>query len=375
MKEAATFHLEIDRFIKAPRERIFDAFTQEPLLKAWHCPRGMTVAEASVEARVGGAYRIVMTGRDGSRYAVGGVYQAIERPDFIAYTWRSESGPAADVTTLIEVRLTAKDGGTSLHMRHTGFPNAQARDSHRSGWQSVFNRLSDFVDSAGSASTIAVLGNPRSTYCWTVRMGLSEKGVKYRLEPNSPHTREQLAIHPFGRVPALRDGETEVYEARAILGYVDEAFDGPPLIPTTGLVARAKSEQWISVINSYCYDAMVRRYIMQHLVTKAGDGEPNSSVVALAAKGARGEPAPSVIAAALPEIDMQLALFDKAYGGNDYLTGSSLAMADLFLAPLIFYLSRYPESKELLAKYPHLRHGQEVMQARPSFAATTPKLG
>src|SRR5579872_4364603 len=114
MKELATFHLEIDRFLRAPREKVFAALTQETLLKAWSCPRGMTVAEASVDARVGGAYRIVMVGRDGARFAVGGAYQAIEPPEFIAYTWRSEGGPASDVTTLIEVRLTEKEGGVLL---------------------------------------------------------------------------------------------------------------------------------------------------------------------------------------------------------------------------------------------------------------------
>jgi glutathione S-transferase len=358
MKEAATFHLEIDRFIRAPREKIFDAFTQELLLKAWHCPRGMTVADASVDARVGGAYRIVMASRDGSKYTVGGVYQAIERPDFLAYTWRSESGPGSETTTLIEVKLTPQDGGTSLHMRHTGFPNAQARDSHRHGWQSVFNRLSDFADPEGSASTITLFGNPRSTYCWSARLGFAEKGVKYRLEPNAPRTPEQLAVHPFGKVPAMRDGETVIYETRAILNYIDEAFEGPSLISTAGMLARARSEQWISVINCYGYDAMVRRYILQHIFPKGADGRPDRSI----------------IATALPEIDMQLGLFDKAYGDNDYLTGSSMTMADLFLAPLVFYLGQFPESKELLTKYPRVRNGQSVMQARPSFAATQPTM-
>jgi glutathione S-transferase len=359
MKEAATFHLEIERFIRAPREKIFEAFTQESLLKAWHCPRGLTVAEAAVDARVGGAYRLVMAARDGSKYAVGGIYQAIERPDFLAYTWRSEGGPAADVTTLIEVRLTPKDGGTSLHMRHTGFPNVQSRDSHRSGWQSVFNRLSDFTDPEGSASTVTLFGVPGSSYCWTVRLGLAEKGVKYRLEPNAPHTPEQLAVHPFGRVPALRDGETEIYEARAILGYIDEAFEGPSLISTAGMTARARSEQWISVINCYAYDAMARRYVRQYLAAKSRGGAPDRAII---------DPA-------LKEIDMHLGLFDQAYGGNDYLTGSSLAMADLFLAPLIFYLGQFPESKELLRKYPRVLNGQAAMHARASFAATMPKIG
>ena len=360
MKEAATFHLEIDRFIKASPQKIFDALTQEPSIKAWYCPRGMSVAEASVEAKVGGKYRIVMASRhDGSRHVVGGVFQAIERPDFIAYTWRWEDGPMPDATTLIEIRLTAKDGGTALHMRHTGFPNAQSRDSHQHGWQSVFNRLSDLVDPEGSASTVTLFGNPRSTYCWTARLGLAEKGVKYRLEPNRPHAPEQLAIHPFGRVPAMRDGETVIWETRAILDYVDEAFDGPSLTPTTGMIARARSEQWISAINCYCYDAMVRRYVLQYFFPGGVDGGPNRSV----------------IDSATPEIDKQLALFDKAYGGADYLTGASMAMADLFLAPLVFYLGRFPEGKALLEKYPGVRRGQEVMQARPSFAATLPKLG
>jgi len=356
MKETATFHLEIERFIKAPREKIFDAFTQESLLKVWHCPRGLKVAEASADATVGGAYRIVMAAKDGTRHAVGGTYQAIERPDFLAYTWRSESGPAADSTTLIEVRLTERDGGTTLHMRHTGFPNAQSRDSHRSGWQSVFNRLSDFVDPEGSAGVVAVFGNPRSSYCWTVRMALAEKGVKYKLVPNAPRTPEQCAVHPFGKVPAFRDGELELYETRAILGYIDEAFEGPSLISSGGVTARARGEQWISVINCYGYDAMVRRFILQNLFPRGADGKPDRAI----------------IATALPEIDMQLGLFDKAYGDNDYLTGSSMTMADLFLAPLVFYLGRFPESKALLDKYPSVLHGHEVIRARPSFAATTP---
>ncbi len=368
MKEVATFHLEIERFIRAPREKVFAAFTDASMLQAWCCPRGLTVAEASADAKVGGAYRIVMARRDGSRFVVAGEYQAIEAPGFIAYTWRGEGGPAAGSTTLIEVRLTPKDGGVALHMRHTGFPDAAARESHRQGWRSCFNRLSDLVDPEGSAGTLTLFGDPRSSYCWTVRLGLAEKGIKYRLEPNRPRTPEQRAIHPFGMVPALRDGENEIYETRAILGYIDEAFEGPSLIPPAGVTARARNEQWISVINCYAYDAMVRRYLFQHMAAK---GEP-PLVVELAAEARRGQPVDKVVAAALRDIDAQLNLFEQAYDGGDYLTGPSPSMADLFLAPLIFYLSQLPESMELLRKYPAIRRGHEAMRARPSFAATLP---
>jgi glutathione S-transferase len=178
--------------------------------------------------------------------------------------------------------------------------------------------------------------------------------VKYRLEPRAPHTAEQLALHPFGRIPTLRDGGIEIYEARAILGYINEAFEGPSLISVAGITARARSEQWISVINCYCYDVFARRYVFQYL---------------------SGSPDRAVIEKALPEIEMQFALFEKAYGGNDYLTGSSMTMADLFLTPLIFYIGQFPEGKELFEKYPRVKNGHAVMRERPSFAATLPKLG
>ena len=39
MSEAATFHLEMTRQIRAPRERVFDAFTDQAALASWHCPQ------------------------------------------------------------------------------------------------------------------------------------------------------------------------------------------------------------------------------------------------------------------------------------------------------------------------------------------------
>jgi glutathione S-transferase len=52
-----------------------------------------------------------------------------------------------------------------------------------------------------------------------------------------------------------------------------------------------------------------------------------------------------------------------------------MAMADLFLAPLIFNIGRFPEGARLLEKYPRVRNGQMVMRSRPSFAATAAKTG
>jgi len=329
MSASETFALNLVRFIRAPRDAVFEAFTNQASLSQWHCPRGMAVADASVDARVGGRYRVVMKARDGSTPTVGGVYREIRRPEFLAFTWQWENGSmAADVSTLIEVRLLEKNGGTELQMRHSGFPAAAARDGHRAGWQSVFNRLSDLVDPQGSAGTVTLFGDPRSSYTRTVRMGLAEKGVAYTHVPCAPQTPEVLAINPFGRIPALRDGQTALYETAAILRYLDESFEGPSLQPVMGVTDRARCEQWMSLVNGHFYDAMARRYVLQYIFPKGPNDQPDRAV----------------IDAALKDIDKQLAVLDAAYADSDYLAGSGLTMADLFVAPLLAYVKPCPRA-------------------------------
>ena len=355
MEKSETLELNISRFIRAPREKVFDAFTNRDALSAWHCPRGMTVADVSVDARVGGRYRVVMRSRDGSDHTAAGVYRDIRRPEFLAFTWQWENGSIpANVQTLVEVRLLEKDGGTELQMRHSGFPAAAARDGHRSGWQSVINRLSDFVDAQGSAGTLTLYGSPRSSYVRTARMALAEKGVAYAHVPSAPHSSEILAINPFGRVPALRDGETTLYETAAIVRYIDEGFDGPPLQPTMGIGDRARCEQWTSLVIGHYYDAMIRRYVLQYLFPKAANGQPDRTV----------------IEAAMKEIDKQLAVLDVAYGQSDYLAGSTLSMADLFVAPILAYVEAMPEGKQLLQDRANIRRAQNMIRKRPSYIST-----
>jgi glutathione S-transferase len=143
------------------------------------------------------------------------------------------------------------------------------------------------------------------------------------------------------------------------LTYIEEAFDGPSLLPQWGATAHARGEQWISLINCHGYDAMVRRYILQYVFPKGENGQPDRAV----------------IDAAVPDIDAQLAAFDAAYGDRDYLVGTSVSMADLFLAPILYYLPRFPEGEALLAKRPNVRRAQSVMSERESFKVTVPQLG
>src|SRR3954467_14261328 len=79
--------LEVRRLIRAPRQRVFDAWTKAEELKAWHAPGPLTVSLAEIDLRVGGAYRIHMQAPDGSEHRASGVYREIDPPRKVVYTW------------------------------------------------------------------------------------------------------------------------------------------------------------------------------------------------------------------------------------------------------------------------------------------------
>ena len=217
------FQLQQSRFIRAPREKVFDAFTDEAMLRQWHCPRGLSVPHSHSDARTGGAWQLQMLARDGSRFAVGGVYQELRRPERLVYTWawQGENSPMDGVQTLVEVDFLERDGGTELRLRHSGFPAAAASDAHAAGWRSTLNRLVDLTDERGSAATLTLLGDPRSSYTRTARMALAEKGVAYTLQACAPHTLRDPGPPPLRPHPGLarrRDHAVRDQRHRALPG-------------------------------------------------------------------------------------------------------------------------------------------------------------
>jgi glutathione S-transferase len=356
MNPPRTFQLTQRRFIRAPRERVFDAFVRIEHAREWMCPRGMSMADCEFDVRPGGSYRFTMRARDGDQFTIGGSYREILRPERLTYTWAWQGENMPNMETLITVAFSERDGGTELMMTHSGFPNAAMCAAHEDGWHSSFNRLCDLVDARGQAATVTLHGDPRSTYVRTVRMGLAEKGVKYTLQAAAPHTPEVNALHPFGRIPVLADGPITVFETSAILRYVEEAFPGPSLLPGS-IRERARGEQWVSALNAYVDGPLVRRYVLPYVFPK--DGKPDRAT----------------IDAAVKEMPAIFAALDAAYGSRNFLAGNGPTMADYILAPMLFYVGFFPEGKALIANYPNLARGHATIAERASFRDTMPPMG
>jgi glutathione S-transferase len=84
-----------------------------------------------------------------------------------------------------------------------------------------------------------------SPNCQRVRVVLEEKKIPYEtvnvdLRAGAQKTPEYLKINPYGKVPAIVDGDTILYESCIINEYLDEKYPSPRLLPGDP-AARAKA--------------------------------------------------------------------------------------------------------------------------------------
>jgi uncharacterized protein YndB with AHSA1/START domain len=105
----------IRRVFDAPRELVFDAFTRPEHITHWWGPRGFTTTTHSMDFRVGGVWRFVMHGPDGTDYPNDVRYTAIARPERLEYDHGSDDG--GDPNFSVVVTFEDRGGKTELTMR------------------------------------------------------------------------------------------------------------------------------------------------------------------------------------------------------------------------------------------------------------------
>jgi uncharacterized protein YndB with AHSA1/START domain len=138
----------ISRVISAPRELVFEAFTELRHLSRWWGPDGFTTTTRAFDFHVGGEWQFVMHGPDGTDYPELISWTEITPPERIAL----RHGESRDDPNTFESVLTfAPDGtATRIEMR-TVFPTKQLRDQaveryHAvEGGQQTLNNLADYI--------------------------------------------------------------------------------------------------------------------------------------------------------------------------------------------------------------------------------------
>jgi glutathione S-transferase len=210
-------------------------------------------------------------------------------------------------------------------------------------------------------SKMTLWGFDGSTYVRTVKMVLAEKHctdfeqMPVNVLAGEPRKPEHLARHPFGKVPVLDHDGLRILETSAITRYLNDVLPGASLVPATAR-DRARMDMVVGLVDSYGYGALVAGIAAYHLFPDFVGGKNE------AMHQAGIENAAKVI---------ELAMSTK--GDSPFIAGA-LSLADLFLAPVVFYASLTPDMAGLL-KIGGFADWWTRIQALDSFKATQPNLG
>jgi len=129
----------VRRTISASADDLFDAWLDPEALATWMRPGTIRSTVAKVEPRVGGSYEITMQGQYGP-IVHKGVYQQIDRPKRLVFTWASPGTELRD--TLVTVDFVPVGNRTEVIVTHEQLPES-ARPSHSNGWTSGLQHLDE----------------------------------------------------------------------------------------------------------------------------------------------------------------------------------------------------------------------------------------
>jgi uncharacterized protein YndB with AHSA1/START domain len=151
MTDAPPFDLVLTRWIGAPREKLYQAWTTPALITQWFTPPPWATVHAETDVRAGGASLILMRGPDGQEMPNRGVYlEVVENKRLVftdAYTeaWKPSAKPfMTGILTFEE-----ENGGTRYTARVLHW-SAEDRDAHEkmgfaTGWGIATDQLAETI--------------------------------------------------------------------------------------------------------------------------------------------------------------------------------------------------------------------------------------
>jgi glutathione S-transferase len=199
-------------------------------------------------------------------------------------------------------------------------------------------------------------GGPHSSFVRATRMALQERNVPYTLMACPPGHVDGEARHPFSKIPFMRYGDLILAESLAIIRFTEREFPDPPSLWPSDSRRAALCDQWISAISD-------------SIVTRIGRG---ICFPRLAAPVLGWPVDEAAVAAAVENLPATLDELERPLAAQPYLTGDTMALADLYLLPILYYLGLTQEGQAALRDFPAIMAWQARMAERPSVQATVP---
>ena len=155
----------ISRVFDAPRERLWEAFTQQEKMSKWWGPKGFAVAISKMELRPGGIYHYCLRSPDGQAMWGKMVYQEIIKPERLVFinSFSDEKGNLTrhpySATWPLQMHSTIlfedRAGKTALTVKWIPCNAAEeerktfdsGRESMQKGWTGTLDQLGDYLAS------------------------------------------------------------------------------------------------------------------------------------------------------------------------------------------------------------------------------------
>ena len=161
--DTETAEFTIARVFDAPRELVWNAFTEPDRMQHWWGPKGFTVVASKMDLRPGGTYHYGMRGPDGSTMWGKFVYREIVAPERIVVvssfsdeaggTTRHPLSPNWPLKMLSTFLFTETGGRTTLTVKWSPLDAdeteratfAQAMTGMQQGWTGTLDRLTEYL--------------------------------------------------------------------------------------------------------------------------------------------------------------------------------------------------------------------------------------
>lgn len=159
---------------------------------------------------------------------------------------------------------------------------------------------------------------------FAARAALEEAGAEYEVVDVHPRRRDEApgfaATNPLLRVPALRDGESAVYETGAVLLHIGDRFPAADLLPPVGDPLRPAAYRWVTWIANTLHPAWWPLMIPQYL-TNDESGVPGIRDRGLVAMARHGE------------------YLENEMEGRAWCLGDRFSVADIYLYMMVGWQS------------------------------------
>jgi uncharacterized protein YndB with AHSA1/START domain len=138
--------VRLHRVLATKPEKVYRAFLDADAMARWLPPNGFTGHVHSIDARVGGRFRMSFTNfTTGSTNAFGGEFLELVPNETVRYTDQFDD-PNLPGTITVTVTMKAVSMGTELNIVQEGIPEVIPVEACYLGWQESLDNLKRLVE-------------------------------------------------------------------------------------------------------------------------------------------------------------------------------------------------------------------------------------